>query len=162
MTSARLYLRCLGWGLVTGAVAGAVTAGVAGFWAGDSLGDGSVGAHLGLALVFALYGVVIGTLVAVVPTVLGGLVVATLLPRLHPHPASLDAVRRDLTLFFVIVVALLNVAALALLVSLDGWSEIWLEMPLVFAGDIAVLLMLRRARTSIAAAWVGSPSLVSD
>ncbi|MFN2506132.1 MAG: hypothetical protein ABR540_18265 [Acidimicrobiales bacterium] len=153
LTPARLYQRCVKWGLATGAVAGAVTAAFVGFVAGDDLGDGTLGARIGLALASALYGLVIGTLVAVVPAAAGGLAVTTLVRWRHPQPSSRRAVERDLTVLFGVVLALLNLAALALLVSLDGWSEIGRELPLVVIGDVCVVVMLWRARSSIAEGW---------
>ncbi len=64
-----------------------------------------------------------------------------------------QALEHDLTMLLAVVVALLNLGTVALLVSLDGWREILRELPFVLIGDAAMALMLRRARSSIAAGW---------
>ena len=56
MTPARLYLRCLRWGLSTALVAGAVTGAAVGFFAGHDVLDGLTGDRPGLALVGTLFG----------------------------------------------------------------------------------------------------------
>jgi hypothetical protein len=155
MGPARLYLRCVRWGLSTGAVAGAGTAAVVGFLAGDDLGDGTFGARVGLAPASALYGIVIGAVVAIVPTAIGGAVVVAIMASRDPGPASEEAARRDLSLLFLAVIGILDVAAVALLASLDGWDAILLEGPLVIVGTACVAGMLWRARSSIIRGWAG-------
>lgn len=80
-------------------------------------------------------GVFYGLLVAFVPTVLGGLAVVVVLSRRHPPPASFDLVYRDLGVIFVAVVALLDVAVLAIWVRLGGLSTVHLVLGVVLVVD---------------------------
>lgn len=154
MTPKRLYLRCLRWGLATGAVAGAGTAAFVGFVAAGTLGDGTLGARLSLAFGSALYGVVIGTLVAVVPTALGGLLVVETVQRHHPQPSSREAVERDLGMLFLAIVAFLAASVLlSTYVGGEGMSSVREYVPVVGVAAACTALMLWRARTSIGRGW---------
>ncbi len=64
----RLHTRCLRWGILRPPVR--ETAAVVGLVGG--IADGAIG----LALIAAMYGLVVGTFVAVIPSIVGGLVVA--------------------------------------------------------------------------------------
>lgn len=151
MTPARLYLRCLRWGLSTGLVAGAVTGAAVGFFAGDDVLDGLTADRSGLALVGTLFGVELGLLFAVVPTVFGGLALVVLLKYRHPRPASPEAVRRDLTVFLAGVVVLFD--ALVLLKMVVDDDDIVDALPYLLVATVCVVLMLWRARSSIAEGW---------
>lgn len=140
----RLFLRCLRWGIATGAVTGAAV--------GAAIGAPAVrgGPSLGLALGGALYGVIIGAIVAVVPSVPGGLLVSLVLERRHRYGASREAVERDLNLMLSGVVGMLDAALLlTMFLAGDGLSTLVRAMPLVLLANACVGVMLWRARASI-------------
>lgn len=140
----RLFLRCLRWGITTGAVTGAVV--------GAAIGAPAVrgGLSLGLALGGAFYGLIIGALVAIVPSVPGGLVVSLVLERRHRDGASREAVERDLNLMLSGVVGVLDAALLvAMFLGGNGLSTLLRSMPLVLLANACVAGMLWRARASI-------------
>ena len=149
MNAASLYLRCLGWGLATGAVVGGGLGSVIGLLAG------ATGSDLYLAGIAALAGLVYGIAAAAVPTVLGGIAVVVVLGRRHPQPASYEAVRRDLTVLFAAVVGLLDLVVLAWWAALGGWATLHVVVAAMAVVNAATVLMLKPARTSIARAWAG-------
>ena len=139
-----LYLRCVLWGLATGAVVGSVT--------GALIAALSEPRFLLFALVF---GAVIGTIMAVLPSVLGAGVVVVVLASHHPHPASEDDVRRDLATVFCAVVGTLDVLLLgAIFLWGDGFSSLARSLPYVAAGTVSAAVVLRPAQLSIARAWL--------
>ena len=87
----RFCLRCVGWGLATGAATG----GLAGAIGAVLLLIGGDLSNLAVAAVVG--GVVIGAAVAAVPSVVGALVVTAVVNRRHPRPVAPEMVRRDLT-----------------------------------------------------------------
>ena len=146
----RVFRRCLGWGVATGAATGAVIAvlvvAVSGLGSGASL--------LGLIPVGVLYGTVIGALFSVIPSALGGLVVTTLIWWRHPHPSSGEAVEGDLSGIFRAVVVLLNAALLmAFIAGGAGLSSVAISLSFVVAGNACVVMMLCRASESIGRSW---------
>ncbi len=156
MSATRLYLRCLAWGLRTGAT---VRGGV-GLLIGILLAVGSSAAVAVLALAA---GIIYGTIVAVVPSVLGGIVVVVVLSRRHPRPASLDAVGKDLAMVFAAVVVALDLVVIVYWLALGGWTaQLLVALMALLIIDAAVAAILHPARRSIARAWVGaqmSPAL---
>ncbi len=148
----RLFMRCLRWGLATGAMTGAAFA--ASLAVIGSL-RGYPGSPWGLMLGSAVYGAVIGAIVALIPTLIGAAVVTDLLRRRHPHQSSEASVQRDLTGAFAVVVALLDVILLVVLLATGaGLSSAAIALPLVVGGNVCVVLMLWRARTSISRLWL--------
>ena len=141
-----LYLRCVAWGLATGASTGAVF-GLITIWgvgAGrrdtvmPSLIDALTGTAFGVLL-----GTVIGSVVSVIPSVVGGLFVTGLIGHLHPQPSSTTGVQRDLRRIFVVFVAALNTALLlAIFTRGNGLSSVTSIIPYIVAGDVSVALML--------------------
>lgn len=149
MNAACLYVRCLGWGLATGAVVGGGLGSIIGLLAG------ATGGGVYLAGIAALAGVVYGIMAAVVPTVLGGIAVVVVLGRRHPQPASHDAVRRDLTVVFAAVVGLLDLVVLVFWAALGGWGTLHVAVAVLAVIDVATVPMLKPARASLARAWAG-------
>lgn len=144
MTSARLYRRCLRWGLVTGAAAGSATGAVMGLSVPD----------LGIAVGGALYGLVASLAISLVPTAIAGSLVTALVRQRHPHPTSADAVQRDLGPLFCSIVLVLDVAFLVAVFAFgDGHRSVGRSLPLLAVANATVAAMLWRARTSIARAW---------
>lgn len=145
MTAAKLYRRCMRWGLVTGAVAGSATAAAMGLYE----------PNLALALGAAPYGLVTGLVVSLVPTAIGSSLVTALLRRRHPHPASAGAVERDLGALFCIIVFVLDVVFLIAVFALgDGFRSVVRSLPLLAVANAAAAAVLWRGRTSIARAWM--------
>ncbi len=145
MTAAKLYRRCMRWGLVTGAVAGSATAAAIGLYGGD----------LAFALGTAPYGLVTGLIVSLVPTAIASSLVTALLRRRHRHPASAEAVERDLAALFCIIVFVLDVAFLVAVFTLgDGFRSVVGSLPLLAVANATVAAVLWRARTSVARAWL--------
>ena len=150
--SVRLLVRCLRWGVATGAATGAVFGGV-----GSLIGafTGDPGAALGLTLVGVAIGGVAGAVVALLPTLIGGLLVMAVLRRRHPHPASEASVERDLTGVFAVVVATLDVILLVAVAASGGdFSSAVISVLLLVVGNACVVLMLWRARMSISRLWL--------
>jgi hypothetical protein len=140
----RLFLRCLRWGITTGAVTGAVV--------GAAIGAPGVqgGIDLGLALAGALTGAVIGPIVAVVPSVPCALLVSVVLERRHLDDACREAVERDLNVMLAAVVGLLDAALLlAMFLAGDGLSTLARAMPVVLLANACAGVTLWRARASI-------------
>ena len=142
------------WGLTAGAVAGAGTLGYAGFV--GHLGefqDGS--ARLEQAVSGALSGAPFGMIVAVVPTLIGGLLVLSIVWGSHPQPASMDAVRRDVGVACYGVTAILAGAAL-FAAALDGGASSLAEvLPYVLVPTAWLFVVLWPAVSSIAQGWAG-------
>ncbi len=150
--SFRLFVRSLRWGVATGAATGAAFGGIA-----SLLGsfNKDAGPALGLTLAGVVIGGVAGAIVALLPTLIGGLLITAVLARRHPQPTSEASVRRDLTGIFAAVVAVLDVILLvALVAGGDGFSSAAIAVPLIAVGNACVVVMLRRARTSISRLWV--------
>lgn len=148
MSAPRLYLRCLAWGLVTGAAVG----GGAGLVIGILVAASSSPAVAAIALAV---GIIYGTIVAVVPTVLGGFVVVVVLIRRHPQPASFNAVHKDLGVVFASVVVALDLIVVVYWLTLGGsLSQVILALVALLLIDAAAAALLKPARTSIARTWV--------
>lgn len=92
-----MYLRCVAWGLATGAAVGGCAGLVIGVLLATSAGPA-------LAPIGVAAGIIYGALVAVLPTLLGGFLVVVVLLRRHPHPASFLTVHQDLGVVFASVV----------------------------------------------------------
>jgi hypothetical protein len=150
VSAARLYVRCLAWGLATGMVVG----GLVGFLVGILL---AASAGPAFAAIAPVTGVVYGALVAVVPTVVGGLVVVAILINRHPRPASADPVHRDLGVVFASVVVALDLVVLVPWLLLGGLTmQLLAVLAALLLVDVAAAAVLKPARTSITRAWVGS------
>lgn len=155
-----LYLRCLAWGLATGAATGGVL-GVMTIW---GVGEGrrntvmpSPVDALSATAFGALLGAIVGALVSVVPSLVGGLLVAGLMGHLHPRPSSLDRVRSDLQTIFAAFAAVLTIALLlAIFAGGKGLSSVTSALPYILIGGATVALVLWRASTSIARAMLGA------
>jgi hypothetical protein len=146
----RIYLRCLRWGLATGAVSGA-----------------AIGALLVLAsahrgtrwtpadvLLDGLTGGVVGAIVALIPTLIGAAFVTDLLTRRHPDRCSPADVRGDLTGVFRAVAAVLDVIVVVIVIaSRAGLSGAAVAGGFIIAGNVCVALMLHRAGGSITRLW---------
>ena len=150
--SVRLFVRCLRWGLATGAATGAVFGGVTSL-IGTFTSD--PGAALGLTLIAVVIGGVAGALVALLPTLIAGLLVTTVLRQRHPHPVSATSVERDLTGVSAAVVAVLDVILLVgVLASGADFASTVISLLLLVLGNACVVLMLWRARRSISRLWL--------
>jgi hypothetical protein len=145
-------MRCLRWGLATGAVTGAAF-GASVTLVGTLRGDPS--STVGLLFGDAVVGAVIGAVAALIPTLMGTVFVTDLLRRRHPHPASEATVRSDLTAAFGVMVGALDVIVLvAVIASGAGPASAAVALAGIAAGNVCVLLMLWRARRSIARLWL--------
>lgn len=148
-----LYLRCVAWGLATGASTGAVF-GVITIWGvgsgrRDTVMPSLVDALTGTAF-GALLGAVIGTMVSIIPSLVGGLLVTRLIDHLHPQPRAIVRLQRDLRRIFAVFGTVLNVALLlAIFTRGKGLSSVTSILPYILAGDVWIALMLWRASASI-------------
>ena len=149
MSAGWLYVRCLGWGLGTGAAVGGGFGLLLGLLAGIPYGSVEI---VGLA---AFGGLFYGAVVAVVPTVLGGIAVVVVLCLRHPAPASYEAVVHDLTVAFAAVVVVLDLVVLVWWAALGGLATLHVVVAVLAAVDGATVLMLKPARASIARGWSG-------
>ena len=148
----RVFLRCLRWGVATGAATGGVIGAMVLLVPGLSDGDGR--SLVGLTPVGALYGAVIGGIVSLIPTLVGASVVAGLIGPRHPHPSSEEAVKSDLTVIFRAVVGVLDAAVLiAFFASNPDLASLAYTLTFMVAGNACVVLMLCRARGSIGRLW---------
>lgn len=145
----RVFLRSMRWGIGTGAATGALV----GFTVVLVSGSGDAIGAVGVALFVAPIGAIVGSAVAIVPSVVGGLVLTGVIRRRHPQPASEEAVRRDLERMFQAVAVVLNAGLLAALATGDGVSALISALPSLAAGNACVALMLCRARAPIGRAW---------
>lgn len=151
MGAFELYWRTAAWGLATGAAAGGLV--------GTLLGVSAlVSGEAGLLAVAVLAGVFYGVAVALVPSLLGAVVVAAVVRRRHPHPASEDAVRGDLTwLFFGLVGALNLLVFMPVLASGEGATYVGGVIIALLVADALVAAMLHWAGRHLSRAWAGSP-----
>ena len=148
----RVFLRCLRWGVATGAATGGVVGALVLLVPG--LVDGDERSLVGLTPVGAIYGAVIGAIVSLIPTLVGASVVAGLIGSRHPHSSSENAVKGDLTAIFRAVVGLLNAAVLiAFFASGPDLASVAYTLTFMVAGNACVVLMLCRARGSIGRLW---------
>lgn len=160
----RLFLRCVLWGLATGAVAGAVVGALIGAAFATDQGLGLVNTFPGvdidgtaaLVVIASAIGFVYGAVFAAVPSVVGGLVVAEVTRRRHPQPASPPAVRHDLGLMFIAVVIVTNVVFIPIFVINDENGAIAPYLLGLLAANLAGAPVLWRARSSITKSWAGS------
>ena len=155
----RLFLRCVRWGLATGAVTGALF-GAALPLIGSLEGD--PGPIFAWMIGGFVYGAFFGAIVAVIPTLFGAVFIHDLLIHRHREPSSMESVQRDLTAAFAGVVGVLDVILLAVLVAvIAGGTELSsavLSFAALLAGNACVALMLWRARTSISRLWMAEVS----
>ncbi|MEA2825617.1 MAG: hypothetical protein QOG43_56 [Actinomycetota bacterium] len=148
----RLFLCALLWGLAVGASTGGLTGVLVAVVA--AFVDEGAQSVLVLAPLGALYGIVLGALVSVIPSVVGALFIAGVIPWRHPHPAGEAAVARDIGLLLVTVVAVLDAAiVVGFLLSGQGLSSIVPSLPFLAVGNGWVALVLRRSRTSLTRVW---------
>jgi hypothetical protein len=146
-----LYWRTAAWGLATGAAAGGVVGAVVGVSA-------ALSGELGFLPIGVLAGSFYGLAVALVPTLLGAVVVAAGISRRHPHPASEEAVQGDLIwLFFGLVGALNLLVFLLVLASGEGPAYIGGVIITLLVLDAFAAAMLHWAARHLSRAWAGSP-----
>lgn len=151
--STGVYVRCVLWGLATGAVTGALTGLI--LVVVTVVSNGDAGGVVGALVAAALLGLLVGTVVAVLPSVLGAGVVVVVLASRHPHPTSENAVRRDLGVLFAAVVGVLDLLLLAAVgLGGKGLASVADSLPFVLAGNALVALVLGPARASITRAWL--------
>lgn len=150
---ARLYWQFVKWAITAGALAGVASGAYVGFVSGDNFGDGTIGARIAQAFIMGVVGLMVGTILAAIPAIFGGFAVTTLIRWRHLESLSPAPLERDLGVLFGVGLAVINLGALALLGSLDGWSKIWPEIPVVLLSDACVILMLWRAKSSIVEEW---------
>jgi hypothetical protein len=155
-----LFLRCVLWGVATGAAVGGSTGALLGAAIDRSYGGVDFITDLASAefvLIATLLGVVYGAVLAVVPAAVGGLAVTEVTRRRHPQPASPEAVRRDLGLMFVAVAILVNAAFFpALFVTADENAPTGEYLVALLAGNLSGGPVLWWARSSITKAWAGA------
>lgn len=146
-----LFGRSLGWGVATGAATG----GLAGFIIGVLTVFGRSPPAVPLA--YGALGAFFGALVALVPSVVGGLVVTVVIEGRHPKPAAAEAVEHDLTVLFGAVVGALHALAVGVALAYGAsLLEIARALPYVGYLDLCVAVMLRWARASLTRAWSGA------
>lgn len=147
-----LFLRCVLWGLATGAAAGAVVGALIG-----AVSDVEFDGAGALAVIATAIGAGYGTVFAIVPSVVGGLVVTEVTRRRHPQPASPPAVRRDLGIMFASVALLMNAIFFpAMFVTADENAPIGAYLVGLLAANVAGAPVLWWARSSITKSWAGS------
>ncbi len=142
------------WGLTAGAVAGAGTLGYAGFVGHlEEFQDGR--SRLEQAVSGALTGAPFGMIVAAVPTLIGGLLVLSIVWGSHPQPASMAAVRRHVGVTCYGLTAILAGAVLFATVLDGGTSSLAEVLPYVLVPTAWLFVVLRPAVSSIARGWAG-------
>jgi len=138
----KLFLRCLRWGVATGAATGAVVGAMI------ALVGGRSSSQLNLILGFGIYAAVIGVLVSLIPTLVGAVFITE--RQRYPYPSAEDDVQSDVTAVFGVVVGVINVPLfVSLFAAGNGWASIVGSLPFITAGNACVLLMHLRARRSI-------------
>lgn len=151
----RLFIRCMRWGVATGAVTGAAVGAVVPLF--SVLAYGAEPSQLGLALLGVPFGAIVGAIVSLVPTLVGAGVLTEVLPQRHPHPSSEGEVQGDLTEIFRTVVGLLDGAVIvAVVASGADLSSVAVALPFIVAGNLSVVLMLCRAKSSIGRLWLAA------
>lgn len=160
-----LLLRCVLWGLATGAAAGAVVGALIGVALATDNGLGLIETFSGWDIdgapgfvgFTAAIGAAYGAVFAIVPAVVGGLVVTEVTRRRHPQPASPPEVRRDLGIMFASVALLMNAIFFpAIFVTADEYAPIGAYLVGLLAANLAGAPVLWWARSSITKSWTGS------
>jgi hypothetical protein len=150
----RVFARCLRCGITTGAVTGAMIGALIAVAA--LFGNRRSESSPSVAAAALLYGTLLGGFISVIPSLLGAYVVTGLLPR-YPEPSRKEAVEREIASVFRSVVALLDATLLAGIIASGATvRDVVNILPLIVAGNVCVILMLRRARHSIGRTVVGS------
>jgi hypothetical protein len=159
-----LFLRCLLWGVATGAAAGAVVGALIGVAFATESGLGLIETLSGIDIdgaaaliaIATLIGVAYGAVFAVLPTVVGSLVVTEVTRRRHPQPAAPAAVRRDLGLMFAAVAVLTNAIFIPIFVTGDQNGAIAPYLVGLVVANLAGAPVLWLARSTITKSWAGS------
>lgn len=146
----RLFLRCLRWGVTTGAVTGAVVGAMV-----------MVVSQPELIFVGLFVGAFFGILVSLIPTLIGTVFITDLLRHRHPQPASDEDLRPDLTSAFRFVVGALDLLVVVILVASGAGSSVVVGVPFLLVANACMALMLWRARRSISRLWSGTAHQVA-
>ena len=141
------FLRSIGWGIVAGAVAGVAV----GFAAGLIATVG--GSHPAMLLFYPIAGFLFGAACAILPTLIGAVVVTTVLWKRHPQPSSFEAVERDLTVVFAAVVGVFDAVLLVPTALTGSLGDVAVGLAFVAFVNACMVPILRRARRSIARGW---------
>ncbi|MGH9224093.1 MAG: hypothetical protein ACRD2W_10015 [Acidimicrobiales bacterium] len=145
---AGLFVRCVLWGVATGAAAG----GIIGFF----LSLLAVGIGPLFLLIGPLAGVIYGAGVALLPAVTAASAITVVIRRRHAHPASPDAVRRDVGIVFAVGLGIVDLGVLiAVVVSYKAAAAGGAALLVLAVVNLSMAPLLARARTSIARAWTG-------
>jgi hypothetical protein len=159
-----LFLRCVLWGLATGAAGGATVGaliGVAfatdnGLGLVDTLSGVEIDGAAALVVITTAIGAAYGAVFAILPSVLGGLAVTQVTRRRHPQPASPPAVRHDLGLMILAVAILTNAVFIPIIVTGDENGAIGAYFVGLLVANVSGAPVLWWARSSITKMWAGT------
>lgn len=144
----RHFFLCMAWGVLAGVVCGAAAGATYGALFADSV--------WGLIVMAFVYGLTFGFFISLLPAAVAAAVITTVLAVRHPVGATEDAVKRDLTVVFTIVVGVLNVAGLVAVGVGSHLSHFGEYLPILVPANVAMVPVAWRARASIARFWCAS------
>jgi hypothetical protein len=136
----RTFFLCMAWGVLAGVVCGAAA-------------GATYGVLFGLIVLAFLYGLTVGFFVSLLPAAVAAAAITTVLAVRHPDRATEDAVTRDLTAVFAVVVGLLNVAGLVAVGMGGHLSHFGEYLPILVPANVAMVPVAWRARGSVARSW---------
>lgn len=162
----RLFFLCMAWGVLDGVVCGAAAGATYGalfalLGLGTSSGAIEVDPAWGLIVIAIAYGLTSGFFVSLLPAAVAAGVLTALLAVRHPDQRAEDAVKRDLTAVFAVVVGVLNVAGLAAVAVGGHLSHFGEYLPILVPANIAMVPVAWKARASIARSWCASAEPVA-
>jgi hypothetical protein len=155
---ARLFFLCMAWGVLAGVVCGAAAGATYGalfalLGLGTPSGVIEVDPVWGLIVIATIYGLTSGFFVALLPAALAAAVTTAVLAVRHADRTTEDAVKRDLTAVFALVVGVLDIAGLVAVGVGGHLSHFGEYLPILVPANLAMLPVAWKARASIAKSW---------
>ena len=144
----RQFFLSMAWGVLAGVVCGAA--------AGATYGALFADSAWGLIVIAFVYGLSSGFFVSLLPAAVAAAVITTVLAVRHSDRAAEDAVKRDLTAVFAVVVGVLNVAGLVAVGVGGHLSHFGEYLPIFVPANVAMVPVAWKARASIARSWCAS------
>lgn len=110
----------------------------------------------GRIVIALVYGLTFGFFVSLLPAAVAAAVITTVLAARHPGRATEDAVKRDLTTVFAVVVGVLNAAGLVAVGVGGHLSHFGEYLPFLVPANVAMVPVAWKAQASIARSWCAS------
>jgi len=158
----RTFFLSMAWGVLAGVVCGAAAGATYGALFG-LLGLGTPSGVMdpiwGLIVIAFVYGLTSGFLLSLLPAAVAAAAITTVLAVRHPDRAAEDAVKRDLTAVFAVVVGVLNVAGLVAVGMGGHLSHFGEYLPILVPANVAMVPVAWKGRGYVARSWCAARAL---